>query len=392
MPRKVDINSLFYITHVDNVPSILTNGILSHGQIEAQNVPFTPIYDDKIVSRRKEKTTPDGKSLWEYANVYFQARNPMMYRVVHEKSKRDLAVVGVKPSVLQLPSVFITDGNAANHQTQFFRSGDGLKMIEAQWKVVHSEWWNDRDGSKRKIMAECLVPERIPSEYIHTIYVTDRETQKQVAGLLGPTSIPVVPEPNVFFQPSYAARIGKNISLIEGDMYFSSMQTLTVSVNLQGIMGKGLASRAKYQFPNVYVYYQDACRSKRLTATKPCIYKREASLDEELADLTEPLNTPNAAKWFMLFATKRRWREDSRLDDIEGGLSWFRDHFQAEGVQSVALPALGCGLGGLNWANVGPLMCRYLHGIDIDVAIYLPRERTIDRKLLSGEYLLRTGG
>lgn len=199
MPRKVDINSLFYITHVDNVPSILTNGILSHGQIKAQNVPFTPIYDDKIVSRRKEKTTPDGKSLWEYANVYFQARNPMMYRVVHEKSKRDLAVVGVKPSVLQLPSVFITDGNAANHQTQFFRSGDGLKMIEAQWKVVHSEWWNDRDGSKRKIMAECLVPERIPSEYIHTIYVTDRETQKQVAGLLGPTSIPVVPEPNVFF-------------------------------------------------------------------------------------------------------------------------------------------------------------------------------------------------
>ncbi|MDY7011042.1 MAG: DUF4433 domain-containing protein, partial [Planctomycetota bacterium] len=59
---------------------------------------------------------------------------------------------------------------------------------------------------------------------------------------------------------------------------------------------------------------------------------------------------------------------------------------------SVALPALGCGLGGLDWADVGPLMCKYLHGIGIDVAIYLPRERAIDPKLLSQSYLLRNGG
>lgn len=390
MARKVDIKSLFYITHVENVPSILKNGILSHGLVEARKIPFMPIYDAEIVSNRKGKTTPDRKSLWEYANVYFQPRNPMMYRVVHEKSKRDLAVIGVKPSVLNLPRVFVSDGNAANNPTQFFRTSDGLKVIEAQWKVIQSEWWNELDGSKRKIMAECLVPDHIPLEYIHTIFVADHEVKKKVEGLCGTTSIPVVPEPNIFFQPWYAARIGKNISLIEGDMFFSAMQTLTVSVNVQGIMGKGLASRAKYQFPDVYVYYQDACRSKRLTATRPCIYKREASLDDGLADLTTPLKTPNAVKWFMLFATKRKWRENSRLEDIEEGLSWFRDHFKAEGVQSVALPALGCGLGGLDWADVGPLMCRYLHGIGIDVAIYLPRERSIDRKLLSAQYLLQT--
>lgn len=162
MPHKVDIKSLFYITHVENVPSILKNGILSHGLVEAQKVPFTPIYDTGIVSNRKEKSTPDHKSLWEYANLYFQPRNPMMYRVIHEKSKRDLAVIGVKPAVLQLASVFVTDGNAANNPTQFFRTSDGLKVIEEQWKVIQSEWWNDQDSSKRKIMAECLVPDAFP--------------------------------------------------------------------------------------------------------------------------------------------------------------------------------------------------------------------------------------
>ena len=79
------------------------------------------------------------------------------------------------------------------------------------------------------------------------------------------------------------------------------------------------------------------------------------------------------------------------MDDIEGGLAWFRDHFKAEGVLSVALPALGCGLGSLDWADVGPLMCRYLHGVGIDVAIYLPRERAIDQKFLTEKHLLRGG-
>lgn len=388
MPRKIDIKSLFYITHVDNVPSILNHGILSHEAIESQGVPFTPIYDSGIVSSRKEKSTPDGKSLWDYSNVYFQPRNPMMYRVIHEKDKRDLVILGLRPEVLQSPHAFITDGNAANNSTQYFEVSEGMKAIESQWKVIQSDWWNETDGSKRRIMSECLVPEKISHACIHTIFVADHEAKKRVEKLIPAAKIPVVPEPKFFFQPSYAARIGKNISLIEGDMFFSSMQTLTVSVNLQGIMGKGLASRAKYQFPDVYVHYQDACRSRKITATKPFIYKRETSLDEELADLSTPLNTPNSVKWFMLFATKRKWRENSRLDDIEGGLKWFRDHFQAEGVQSVAMPALGCGLGGLDWKDVGPLMCRYLHDIGIDVAIYLPRERSIDGNLLKEPFLL----
>ena len=174
-------------------------------------------------------------------------------------------------------------------------------------------------------------------------------------------------------------------------MFFSGMQTLTVSVNLQGIMGKGLASRAKYQFPDVYVYYQDACRAKRITATKPAIYKREASLDEELADLTTPLNTPNAVKWFLLFATKRRWQENSHWMTSKVDCLGSATISKPKGYNPSLFPALGCGLGGLDWADVGPLMCKYLHGIGIDAAIYLPRERGIDRKLLSQEFLLRGG-
>lgn len=391
MAKKAEIASLFYITHVENLPSIIRHGILSHAQVTARNIPFTAIYDAAIVSNRKDKLTPTGQSLWGYANVYLQPRNPMMYRVVHECGRKNLAVVAVRAEVLKGREVLLTDGNAASGPTQFFPVAEGMKALRDQWSVIQAEYWRPDDGSKRKIMAECLVPEAIPSELIHSIYVADLETMKKAAGILGACHVPVVPEPYIFFQPLYAARIGSNLSLIDGDMFFSDMQTLTVSVNLQGVMGKGLASRAKYQFPDVYVVYQDACRAKRITASKPYLYKREASLDEDLADLTAPLATPNAVKWFLLFATKRRWRDNSRVEDIKAGLDWFKDHFAEEGVQSLAIPALGCGLGGLRWQDVGPVMCRYLHNIGIPVAIYLPRESGIEQRFLTESYLLHGG-
>ena len=189
--------------------------------------------------------------------------------------------------------------------------------------------------------------------------------------------------------PRSRKQIGDNLSLVDGDLFFSRLQTLTIPVNLSGVMGKGLALHTKRKFPDVYVAYQDACRSKRITAIKPYLYKREGSLDEELADHGSEFHTPNAVKWFLLFATKRKWREDSRLEDIEDGLEWVRRNFQAQGIESLAMPALGCGLGGLDWKDVGPLMCKYLHGLGIPVAIYLPRERTIPQKYLTASYLLR---
>ena len=386
--RKPDIKSLYYITHIENLPSILQRGILSHKAVEELGLSYTPIYDSGIVSKRKDKSTPARSSLWEYANLYFQPRNPMMYRVVHEKDKRDIAVIGVKPDVLAAVGGLITDGNAANEPSQFFAIKEGIEILQKQWKIIQNEWWNELDGSKRKIMAECLVPRQISPELVHSVFVADYKAKERVETIIGSAKIPIVPEPNMFFQPISAARIGTNISLIDGDMFFSNMQTLTISVNLQGIMGKGLASRAKYQFPDVYVVYQDACRNQQLTATKPYLYKREASLDQELADLSLPLVSSNAVKWFLSFATKRQWRENSRLEDIEGGLDWVRKNCHDIGIQSLAMPALGCGLGNLNWAEVGPLMCRYLHNIGIQVAIYLPREHQIDSKYLTNDYLL----
>lgn len=387
---KRDIKSLFYITHINNLESILQHGILSHALVEEMGIQFTSIYDTQIVSNRRDRLTPDGRNLWMFANLYFQPRNPMLYRVINETDKKNIAIIGVRPEILSHPGCYVSTGNAASSPSEILPAKEGIKAIFEMWRIIHNEWWNPDDGSKRKIMAECLVPDRVTPDMIQTIYVVDHKVAEQIRNKLSHFPVPIVPEPYMFFQPTRKVSVTDNLYLIEGDLFFSTMQTLTVSVNTMGIMGKGLASRAKYQFPDVYVVYQDACRSKKLQMGRPYLYKRESFVDEQLADDPGSLTKPNSSKWFLLFATKRNWRENSDIAGIENGLKWIQDTYKSEGITSLAVPALGCGLGGLDWRDVGPLMCRYLSVLDIPVAIYLPRERETPRELLSRDFLLST--
>lgn len=385
MTKPPVINGLYYITHIANLPSILEHGILSHAQVEKRQIPFTPIYDLQIVSGRQAKSAPNGKSLWDFANLYFQPRNPMLYRVISERNKNDIVIIGLRPDILRQVGVFVSTGNAASSPSDILPVPNGLNAIYEMWNVINSEWWKEEDGSKRKIMAECLVPEYISPDFINTIYVASHEVAER-ARLVFSQPIPIVPEPNMFFQPTRQIHITKGLFLLEGDMLFSKTQTLTISVNTVGVMGKGLASRTKYQFPDVYVFYQDACRQKLIQTGKPHLYKRESSLDDQLA--SDPLPTPNANKWFLLFPTKRHWKEKSDLKGIIEGLEWLGNHYKSEGITSLAVPALGCGLGGLEWRDVGPIICQQLSKLDIPVRVYLPREQKIDAQFLSSEFLL----
>ncbi len=390
MARKFAKYRLYSITHRDNVPSMLEKGILAHNLVVREGIVPQTVSNEQVMQRRKARTTPANRPLWDYANLYFQPRNAMLYQVTRTFKPDTIVVLEVATAILDTDGVLVAIGNAASANTPILPVEQGLSQIDSLRTILEQEYWNEEDGSKRKMMAECLVPERVSPDYIKAIYVANPAVRNAVIQLIQPKSIEVIPEPNMFFAPNYTYPITQTLSLVDGDMFFSFAQTLTISVNTQGVMGKGLASRAKYQFPDVYVVYQDVCRGRSplLRPGVPYLYKRESALEHELAEDPRLLPEPNAVKWFLLFPTKRNWRDPSRMDDIEQGLIWVRDHFSSEGITSLALPALGCGLGQLAWADVGPLMCRYLADLPIRVRIYLPREQAIPNEQLTREFLL----
>jgi len=83
-----------------------------------------------------------------------------------------------------MPKSLVADGNAASNATNFFQVPEGLQYLQNEWRVIQAEFWNDRDGSKRKIMAETLVPDRISPDCIHTIFVADLNSTAQDHGHL----------------------------------------------------------------------------------------------------------------------------------------------------------------------------------------------------------------
>ncbi len=185
--QVLDIRALYYITHIDNLPSILANGLLSHERIRSEDVQNTTIYLEHLVNKRGNKYTSDGKNLWHYANLFFQPRNPMLFSVIKSKGKQNITVLRISNTVLQRQGIFITDGIASNKLTQIYPLSEGLEILQAQENMFQSSaWisWNHSDKVKRQLMAECLVPNQIGSKDIQQFIVADQSVANSLRARL----------------------------------------------------------------------------------------------------------------------------------------------------------------------------------------------------------------
>lgn len=140
--------------------------------------------------------------------------------------------------------------------------------------------------------------------------------------------------------------------LEDTSLFDSPAQTLVNTVNTVGVMGKGIAAEFKRRYPQMFKEYRGLCLSSKLGIGKLHIYR-----------------TPN--KTIVNFPTKRHWREQSQVDYLEKGLKKFTSFYMDYGVSSVSFPQLGCGNGELEWADVQPVMEKYLEQLPIPVYIHL---------------------
>jgi O-acetyl-ADP-ribose deacetylase (regulator of RNase III) len=146
------------------------------------------------------------------------------------------------------------------------------------------------------------------------------------------------------------------IRYTEGDLLRAPEQAITNAVNTVGVMGKGLALQFKQQFQENFRAYAAACRAGEMVVGRVHLTRREA--------------VPGP-RWIINFPTKQDWRHPSRLEWVESGLHDLRRVLLAEGIRSVALPKLGCGLGGLDWDAVRPLIESILGDLEgVEVVVY----------------------
>ena len=147
------------------------------------------------------------------------------------------------------------------------------------------------------------------------------------------------------------------IRYVTGDLLVADSEALVNSVNCVGVMGRGVALAFKRRFPDNFKAYRAACDRGELQPGRMFVF--------ETGELMPRL--------IINFPTKRDWRARSRLADIEAGLSALVAEIERHRIHSIALPVLGCGLGGLEWTEVKPRIDRALAGVaDLDTLVFEP--------------------
>jgi len=144
------------------------------------------------------------------------------------------------------------------------------------------------------------------------------------------------------------------LSFRTGDLFESNADVLTNTVNCVGVMGAGVALAFKTRYPEMFRAYKRECRLQRLKPGRLHIW-----------------DDPSGVA-IINFPTKLHWREPSRYEYIELGLISLRGYLSQRGQVRVALPALGCGHGGLDWSRVSEMIRKHLSDLPADIEVFDP--------------------
>lgn len=147
---------------------------------------------------------------------------------------------------------------------------------------------------------------------------------------------------------------------IKGNLLEANAQALVNTVNTLGVMGKGIALQFKEAFPVNFKVYTDACKKKELQPGKLLVVEESTTLGDKII-----INFPTKTEWFL----------KSKYEYIEEGLKELVNVINEYKIQSIAIPPLGCGNGGLKWEKVKGLIEKYLSDFtNVDIQIYEPNE------------------
>ena len=176
--KRSDVKELYYITPIANVPSIINNGILSHEL--SKKLAHESLAMEEIQAKRKNKRIPRARKLHQYANLYFDAHNPMLSR---RRNRNDqICILCVDPSALDLPNVVISDRNAASDWVRFNSVIDGLAALDKD--KIYARYWTNVDNqydlweNKSIKCAEVLIPDSVEPKYILGAYVANQTALK----------------------------------------------------------------------------------------------------------------------------------------------------------------------------------------------------------------------
>lgn len=148
------------------------------------------------------------------------------------------------------------------------------------------------------------------------------------------------------------------LEFTNGDMFERDFDIRVNTINCVGTAGAGVALAFKRRYPEMHKEYVDLCKLGKIKPGAMWVWKDDTFAGEVVVN----------------FPTKRHWKENSRYEDIESGLQALKDYLDALGQDgvTVAIPALGCGHGNLDFKIVKKMIEKYLSDSRAKISVFTP--------------------
>lgn len=190
------VTELHCIMPIGNISSVLQHGILSHEQ--ASKLSHASVAMEAIQEKRDKKHVLGGLKLHQYANLYFHARNPMLFKRRSQAS--DLWVLRISTAVIHSPGVVFADSNASSEYVRF--------LSPTQWQLLHFDDiyamnWRHPDDQiayfrhRSRKCAEVLVPQRVECRFLTGAWVVNQTAATKLAAI--GFALPIAIDPALFF-------------------------------------------------------------------------------------------------------------------------------------------------------------------------------------------------
>jgi len=141
------------------------------------------------------------------------------------------------------------------------------------------------------------------------------------------------------------------LTIVTGNIFSSSAQTIVNTINCVGVMGAGIALECRLRWPEMYEQYVDLCNNKSISVGKLWLFK-------------------GADRWILNFPTKIHWRYPTKENYLHSGLNKFLETYKEKEIESIAFPLLGASHGGIPSERSREIMVSYLEKCEIPVEIY----------------------
>lgn len=136
-----------------------------------------------------------------------------------------------------------------------------------------------------------------------------------------------------------------------GSLFETNAPAIGHGVNTRGLMGSGIAVLFKNKFPKMHEAYVRLCSENLFNPGETLVY------------------VPHEGPVVYNMASQEFPGADARLELLASSADMAAEHADSLGFERIAIPRIGCGIGGLKWEDVRPVLegIEKLHDLEFEV-------------------------